>query len=145
MQPVAAVLVVLALLATATLAGVVWRARTGRARTAHEGAIAPADLGVERFGERATFVQFSTEYCSPCRAAHTMLDALAAERDGVEHLDVDLTARPELAGRFRILQTPTVLLIDGAGTVRTRIGGAPRRHEVIAVVDDLLRENSVGV
>jgi Thiol-disulfide isomerase and thioredoxins len=143
MDPVGAFLVVLALVVGAAALGLVWRARTGRVRATRAVSISAGEVGLARFGTRATLVQFSTEYCSPCRATRAMLAPLAAERDGVEHIDVDLTLRPDLADRFRVTQTPTVLLVDAAGTVRGRIGGAPRRHDVIAHIDHLLEEHRV--
>ena len=89
-------------------------------------------------GADATLLQFSTEVCSPCRATHTVLDAVASSRNGIRHVDLDLTHRPDLAGQFNILQTPTTLILDATGTVRARIGGAPTRATVLAELDRIL-------
>ena len=95
----------------------------------------PADVVL---GRNATLLQFSTEVCSPCRATHTVLDAVASDRDGISHVDLDLTHRPDLASQFNILQTPTTLILDANGTVRARIGGAPQRATVVAELDRIL-------
>ncbi|WP_309617322.1 thioredoxin family protein [Salinibacterium sp.] len=75
---------------------------------------------------------------SPCRMTHSVLDELARQRDGVRHVDIDLGLRPELAVRFRIVQTPTTLILDRSGVVRSRIGSAARRDVVSSELDRLL-------
>jgi thioredoxin-related protein len=54
-----------------------------------------------------------------------------------------VTHRPELAARYRVLQTPTTLILDRDGAVRARIGGAVRRDLVIAELDRVLHEQKV--
>ena len=137
----AAALTVLALVALATVLGLVWRARTGRVRaTDGDAHLAAADVGATELGARATLVQFSTAFCAQCPATARVLDGIAAAHDGVDHLDVDLTVRPELARRFDVLQTPTTLLLDGHGRVRGRISGAARPADVRTALDRILTE-----
>ncbi|AYG04531.1 TlpA family protein disulfide reductase [Gryllotalpicola protaetiae] len=141
MSPLAAVLSVLGLIAAATVVGLVWKQRTGRVAPASGGAqiVSPADVGAAApFGEKATLLQFSTEFCAYCPATRRVLGGLADANDGVAHVDVDLTHSPELAQRFRVLQTPTTLLLDGDGAVRARIGGAPKRAELEASLARIL-------
>jgi thioredoxin-like negative regulator of GroEL len=57
-----------------------------------------------------------------------MLSAVASEREGVIHLNVDLTHRPDIAKHFHVLQTPTTLILDADGAVQSRIGGVPNRE-----------------
>ena len=84
------------------------------------------EIGVTALGSKATLLQFSTEVCAPCRATARVLDrARRASTSRVEHVDLDITHRPDLAARFSVLQTPTTLILDRDGTVRARIGGAP--------------------
>ena len=93
--------------------------------------VTPADVGsAEPFGENATLLQFSTEFCSRCPQTRVVLGAIAGEHAGVRHLDVDLTHRPDIARRYNVLQTPTTLILDGRGNVRARVGGAPDRRAV---------------
>ena len=135
----AALVTVLALVALTTGAGLLWRSRQGRIRAA-DGAqrISAADVGAGALGPRATLVQFSTEFCAQCPATARVLGGIAADHDGVDHLDVDLTLRPELARRFGVLQTPTTLLVDGGGRVRGRISGAARPADVRTALDLIL-------
>lgn len=142
MPPLAALLVVAALVAFTTVVGLIWRARNGRvAQLASDTReiVRQTDVGVsEPFGEKATLLQFSTEFCAYCPSTRRLLGRLAERTDGVTHVDVDLTHSPGLAQRFKVLQTPTTLLLDGDGAVRARIGGAPRPAELEATLAEIL-------
>jgi len=122
-------LIGLAVLLAATVAigvFVQWRQGRPRRHIAHE-VVQPARLGADSLGQTATLLQFSTELCARCPGVHRTLTAIADGRDGVRHLDIDLTHRPDIAKHFHILQTPTTLVLDKDGVVQTRFGGVPNR------------------
>ncbi|MCR2786016.1 TlpA family protein disulfide reductase [Microbacterium sp. zg.B96] len=126
-----AVYVLTALLAVTLGVGAFARWRQGRPqRQIPNEVVDPQRLGAERLGDTATLLQFSTELCARCPGVHRVLSALAEDRDGVLHLDVDLTHRPDIAKHFQILQTPTTLILDGDGVIQTRFGGVPNRRVV---------------
>ncbi len=134
MNPAATFAILLGLVALATVLGLIWRAANGR--------VSAGDQSLVRLPElpdaRVTLLQFSTDVCAPCVPTRVLLGAIATENDGVQHVDIDLTHRPELATRFRVLQTPTTLVLDSRGAIRARIGGAPRATEVRAAVAEIL-------
>ncbi len=140
MNPLFIAAILVALVGASTLIGLVWRLTTGIirkvARDAERIEVTELVVGAEA-GSGATLLQFSTEFCSPCRTTHSLLDALAAELSGISHVDVDVTTRPDLANRFNLLQSPTTLILDATGTVRARIGGAPRAADVRAELDHI--------
>lgn len=141
----AAAAVIVALVAVATAAGLLWRATTGRVRRTNDArVVTPAQVGAASFGSSVTLLQFSTEFCAPCRSTARILGGIAGERPGVAHLDVDLTHRPELASRFGVLQTPTTLVLDASGTIRARIGGAARADEVRSTIDSITGSSHVS-
>ncbi|WP_217183640.1 thioredoxin family protein [Streptomyces sp. AC495_CC817] len=127
MSPASALLIAGALVALAVVAGIVLRVLDGRRRRGghllFDAAHASAPLG-----DRATLVQFSTEFCARCPQVRRMLGAVAAEHEGLAHVEVDLTHSPELSARYRVLQTPTTFVVDGSGAVRARFHGVPHRH-----------------
>ncbi|GAA0995801.1 TlpA family protein disulfide reductase [Subtercola frigoramans] len=166
------VLIVLALVGATTVVGLLWRRSQGTAvRTvdARQGpggrstspsvpsidlgndtvsggtaGLAESDFGTDiTFGEHATLLQFSTEFCSTCPATRRRLGLLAEQYDDVHHVDVDLTHRGDLANRFRILQTPTTFILDRHGRITARIGGAPRPGAVEAELAALHSTRSV--
>lgn len=123
-------LVTIAVLLTATMAvGGYLRWRQGRPQRhiPHE-VVEPERLGADGLGEIATLLQFSTEMCTRCPGVHRTLSAIADAHEGVRHLDVDLTHRPDIAKHFHVLQTPTTLVLDRDGVIQTRFGGAPSRE-----------------
>jgi thiol-disulfide isomerase/thioredoxin len=129
---VIAALITLAVLLAATVSlGVVLHLREHRPHVhiPHE-VIDPVRLGADGLGETATLLQFSTATCARCPHAHRTLASVADATAGVRHLDVDLTDRPDIARHFRVLQTPTTLVLDGHGAVQTRFGGIPSRDVV---------------
>lgn len=143
MEPIVALLLLVALVAVTTVIGLVVRHRQGRARAVDSAEIVdPQRLGVDALGGEATLLQFSTEMCSRCPGVHRMLSDVAGTRDGVRHLDVDLTHRPDIAQHFRVLQTPTTLVLDRRGIVRTRFGGVPARDVVERELDTLQKEST---
>lgn len=136
-----ALISIAALVVVATAAGLLLRRRDGRARTVDSAEVVdPRRLGADALGEEATLLQFSTEMCARCPGVHRMLGEVADSRDGVRHLDVDLTHRPDIAQHFRVLQTPTTLVLDRRGVVRTRFGGTPGRAVIELELDTLQKE-----
>lgn len=132
MTPITIGASLLALIALSGALGLLWRSTTGRVRPS-SGTLALA--GVDG---SVTLLQFSTPMCSPCVGTRRLLSAIASERADVRHVDIDLAARPDLARRFNILQTPTTLIVDADGVIHARIGGAPRRGAVTAELDRIL-------
>lgn len=143
-------LVLAAVIAVTLAIGLLWRARSGRVRpiaadsperaghsTTGESIAAIAEGAGGRLGESLTLVQFSTEMCAYCPATRRRLTALATEYDGARFVEVDLTHDLDLARRARIMQTPTVIVLDADGRERARIGGAPNDHQLRGLLDDL--------
>ena len=129
--------VLLVVLAAATAFGL-WRRRTdGRVRDARpsgtgEVVLGPGD-GIE-LGPRATLVEFSTAFCQPCRATRRILGEVAELVPGVHVVDVDAEANLDLVRRLGVMRTPTVLVLDAGGVVRSRAVGQPRKADVVAAV-----------
>lgn len=137
------VIVLAALVAASTAIGLVWLAGNGRvSRRSGREVVRAKDVGATALGSQATLLQLSTTVCAPCRTAHRVLGTIAKERFSVKHLDIDLEQRPDLATRFGVLQTPTILILDGGGRVRARIGGAPKPEAVRVELDRILHANA---
>ncbi|WP_256335873.1 thioredoxin family protein [Microbacterium sp. cf332] len=141
MQPLPAVALTVALVVLVATCGVLARRRSGRPlRVADGEVVTPAMVDAPAFGRAATLLQFSTELCTRCPGARRVLSSLADGLDGVRHVDVDLTYRPDLARRFSVMQTPTVLVLDRTGRVRQRTGGLPDRSALESELIRLLQE-----
>ncbi|MGH3689489.1 MAG: thioredoxin family protein [Microbacterium sp.] len=136
MPPALALGIAAALLVLATVIGIVLRRRDGRRRSGGTLRFDPADASTG-LGSHATLVQFSTEMCARCPQVRRLLGAYAADHEGLRHVEVDLTHRPDLSARYKVLQTPTTFIVDASGAVLARFHGVPHRHaltEALATV-----------
>jgi len=125
--------------------GVFLKRNAERARTVSgEARVDVASLGLDRLGARATIVQFSTDMCSRCPGVQRTISGLVEEQPGVAFVHVDVTHRPELASEFKLLQTPTVLVLDEAGRPRTRLSGAISRQSLSHELDSITGGLSVA-
>lgn len=65
-------------------------------------------------GEGVTLVDFTAEWCGPCRMLAPVLEQLAAETADLTVVTVDVDASPELAGTFGVMSFPTLMFfVDG--------------------------------
>lgn len=141
-------IIVLVAVALAVAFGL-WRAATdGRFAGTHEvkGADAPAveveahpaaalvaEAGAE-LGERVTLLQFSSAFCAPCRVTRRVLEEVATSVPGVAHVEVDAEHHLEATRAFKVLRTPTTLVLDAEGREVSRASGAPRKEQVLSAV-----------
>ncbi|MGW4868478.1 TlpA family protein disulfide reductase [Streptomyces chartreusis] len=132
------IVVCVAVLAAASVYGVLHRRRSGRVRVRGRDdgkRLGAAELGVG-LGERATLVQFSSAFCAPCRATRRVLGEIAGMVPGVTHVELDAEDNLDLVRRLDILKTPTVLVLDAEGHVVRRATGQPRKADVIAALGE---------
>ena len=157
MSVIGSLIVLVVVLAAASAAGFGLRARQGRFRPrrprstslpqgtgrAHPPsptatrALTAADLGAP-LGERATLVQFSTEFCTYCGPTRELLAEVASERDGVAFVEIDAADRMDLTRRLRVMSTPTVLVLGADGAIERRSSGRPRKSDLLAAVGAVL-------
>ena len=154
------VIVLVVVLAAASAVGYATRVRQGRFRAQRAsreisgtaaadsrpsapsaGVLTAADLGAS-LGERATLVQFSTEFCTYCGPTRELLAEVARARDGVAFIEVDAAERLDLVRRLNVLSTPTVLVLTADGSIAQRAAGLPRKSDVLAAVGSVLHVGS---
>jgi thiol-disulfide isomerase/thioredoxin len=158
MSVIGGLIVLVVVLAAASAVGFGLRARQGRFRpqkpqstalaggtgagdpvsgAASGNALTAADLGAP-LGERATLVQFSTEFCTYCGPTRELLAELASERAGVAFVEIDAADRMDLTRRLRVMSTPTVLVLGADGAIERRSSGQPRKSDLLAAVGAVL-------
>lgn len=134
--------IVLAVAIVAVAAGVIYKITTGRAKRVASGTqIDLKELKASKNGQpflafdrKVTFLQFSSEYCTQCPPTARLLGELELADPNVRHLEVDITERLDLARKYNVLQTPTTLVLDRKGFVKSRIGGAPKTQTLEAEI-----------
>jgi thiol-disulfide isomerase/thioredoxin len=90
-----------------------------------------------KYGKRATVVQFSTTFCSECRAAKALISDVVSNENEIAYIEVDAESNLELVRKVDIRSTPTTLFLDKAGFEIARATGAPKRDQLIKVIASL--------
>ena len=90
-------------------------------------------VGTE-LGSRATMVQFSSAFCTPCRATKALLEDMVKTMPDVRYAHIDAESHLELVRELNVLSTPTTLFLNGEGVEVGRAMGTPKRAQVLAAV-----------
>lgn len=80
-------------------------------------------------------VDFWAPWCGPCKMVAPELEAVAADYDGkavVAKVNVD--EQPELAGQFKVMGIPTMVVFKNGAEVNRIVGFRPRR-DIAAAID----------
>ena len=108
--------------------------RSNKAIPGHR--LTPETLG-QALGSRATMVQFSSAFCTPCRATHSLLSQMVLTMNDVKHIQVDAESHLELVRELDIRSTPTTLFINKDGIEVGRAAGTPKREQVLAALSNI--------
>ena len=130
---------VVIVLALASAYGLWYRSSRGKVKSSARAkliALNQKTLGSE-LGERATLVQFSSAFCTPCRMTRTLITDVITDMPDVRHIDIDAESHLDLVRRLDIRSTPTTLFLDSSGIERGRAIGAPKRNELIEAINAL--------
>jgi thiol-disulfide isomerase/thioredoxin len=112
------------------------RQATGQRQAERERLITEADLG-QPLGDRATLLQFSSSFCTPCRATRQVLADVASSTEGVAHVEIDVADRADLARVLDVRRTPTTFLLGPDGRIASRASGPPRKADVLTALGDV--------
>ncbi|SCD47770.1 thioredoxin 1 [Streptomyces sp. SolWspMP-5a-2] len=89
--------------------------------------------------ELPVLVEFTADWCPPCRQMAPVLRALAAEEAGrmrIAQLDVD--HHPRTTNAYKVLSMPTFMLFRDGEPVCSLVGARPKRR-LLAELEDALR------
>ena len=117
------------------------RRRSGRFRKSADYLEWEHRLG-EQLGRDATFVQFSSAFCAPCRATRLILEGVAQEDPAIKHIEIDAESHLDLVRELGILSTPTTIVLDREGKTVARSVGAPRRDQVRLLLQGIRNSQS---
>ncbi|MER6497288.1 MULTISPECIES: thioredoxin family protein [Streptomyces] len=101
--------------------------------------VTDADFETEVIDSRLpVLVEFTADWCPPCRQMGPVLTALAAEeseRFRVVQLDVD--TNPLTTNAYKVLSMPTFMLFRDGEPVRSMVGARPKRRLLEELADAL--------
>ena len=77
--------------------------------------------------EGAVLVDFWATWCGPCRVLHPVLEEIAAERDDLKIVSIDIDENSGIAAQYEVLSIPTMILFKEGQLVNRMVGAMPKR------------------
>jgi len=82
-------------------------------------------------------VDFWAPWCGPCRVVAPVLEEIAAERDDMRIVKLNVDENQQTAAQYEVLSIPTLLLFRN-GQVATKVVGAMPRKRLEAQLEPAL-------
>jgi len=124
------------LLLGATVIGLYYRKNSGLIKRKERLKLSPNEFGGV-YGGRVTILQFSTTFCSSCRAAKALIKDVVKDEANISYYEVDAESNLELVRKVDVRSTPTTLFLDSAGFEIARATGTPNRDQLVKVLASL--------
>jgi thioredoxin 1 len=92
--------------------------------------VTDADFETEVIGaELPVLVEFTADWCPPCRQMGPVLSALAAEEgERLKVVQLDVDTNPLTTNAYRVLSMPTFMVFRGGEPVKAMVGARPKRR-----------------
>jgi thioredoxin 1 len=77
--------------------------------------------------EQPVLVDFWAPWCGPCRVVGPILEAIAAEREDLRIVKLNVDENQQTAATFEVLSIPTMILFKNGEVAKKVIGAYPKR------------------
>ncbi len=89
-------------------------------------------------GDKPVLIDFSAEWCQPCRMMPPILKQVKAELgDRIRILKVDVDKNPAIARKWMIQNVPTLMIFKN-GEMKFRQAGVIPAQQIISIVQPFL-------
>jgi thioredoxin 1 len=89
-------------------------------------------------GDIPVLVDFSAEWCGPCKMMAPVLEQLKSKMAGkIRILKIDVDKNRELAGQYRVQSVPTLILFQGGKAKWSGVGVMTSNH-----LENVINNNS---
>jgi len=90
-------------------------------------------------GDKPTILDFSAQWCGPCKVLTPILEGMSDEYDGkVDIRKIDVDEEQELSAAFGIRNVPSMLFIPVDGAPQMAQGALPK-EQIKKVISDLFK------
>ena len=124
------------ILLISTAIGFFYRSKNGVIRKKRRLHIGEAEFAGS-YGKRVTILQFSTTFCSQCRAAKSLISDVVKDEKDISYLEIDAESNLALVRKVDVRSTPTTIFLDKDGYEIARATGAPKRDQLQKVIASL--------
>ncbi|MCX5237704.1 thioredoxin [Streptomyces prunicolor] len=86
--------------------------------------------------ELPVLVEFTADWCPPCRQMAPVLRALATEEaDRLKVVQLNVDQNPETTNAYKVLSMPTFMVFRGGEPVKAMVGARPKRRLLEELAD----------
>ncbi|MGQ4441116.1 thioredoxin [Streptomyces violaceoruber] len=99
--------------------------------------VTDADFAAEVIGsELPVLVEFTADWCPPCRQVAPVLSALAEEEgDRFRVVQLNVDQNPATTNAYKVLSMPTFMVFRGGEPVKSMVGSRPKRRLLEELAD----------
>ncbi|TDT38440.1 thioredoxin 1 [Streptomyces sp. BK208] len=99
--------------------------------------VTDADFAAEVIGsDLPVLVEFTADWCPPCRQMAPVLSALAEEEgDRLRVVQLNVDRNPATTNAYKVLSMPTFLVFRGGEPVKSMVGSRPKRRLLEELAD----------
>ena len=76
--------------------------------------------------EKTVLLDFSADWCGPCRFVAPIVSAIAEERDDIKVGKINVDEQSYLSSQFGIMSIPTLAVVKGGNVVNISVGAKPK-------------------